>query len=427
METMNTATLYEIYKKHPVICTDSRAIKAGCIFFALKGERFNGNTFALQALANGATYAVIDEPQYRVDERTILVADALQALQQLAHHHRMQFSIPFIAVCGSNGKTTSKELLHAVLSTTYKTFSTSGNLNNHIGVPLTLLGIPADTEMAIIEIGANHRFETYELCKISAPNYGVVTNNGKDHLEGFGSIEGVRKANAELFEYLEQTGGTAFVNVGMPDLMEDSAHLKRYVYGDDPKADFVCYSHPWGIFAGLRLPDGTTITSQLAGAFNWANMALAAAIGHYFNVSKEKIIQALESYQPKLNRSQLIQHRGATIVMDAYNANPSSMELALRSFMQLPGKKCVILGDMLEMGKHASAEHRNMVLLVKELSPDEIVLVGPEFGQWKHEVQSRHFENSTDAAAWFRQQDFTGWYILLKGSRGLKLEKVLEE
>jgi len=424
---MNTASLYEVYKKHPVICTDSRSIRAGSMFFALKGERFNGNAFALQALADGAAYAVIDEPEYRVDERTILVPDVLQALQQLAYHHRMQFRIPFIAVCGSNGKTTSKELLHAVLSTTYKTVSTPGNLNNHIGVPLTLLSIPADTEMAIIEMGANHRFETYELCKIAAPNYGVVTNNGKDHLEGFGSIEGVRKANAELFEYLKQTGGTAFVNAGMPDLMEDSYQLKRYIYGDDPKADFVCRSNSQGVFAGLTLLDGTTITSQLAGAFNWANMALAATIGHYFKVSKEKIIQALESYQPRLNRSQVMQYRGATVVMDAYNANPSSMELALRSFMQIPGKKCVILGDMLEMGEHASAEHRNMVHLVKELSPDVVVLVGPEFGQWKHEIESRHFENSTDAAAWFRQQDFTGWYILLKGSRGLKLEKVLED
>lgn len=423
---MNTASLYEVYKKHPVICTDSRAIRTGSMFFALKGERFNGNAFALQALADGAAYAVIDEPQYRVDERTILVPDVLQALQQMAHHHRMQFNIPFIAVCGSNGKTTSKELLHAVLNTTYKTVSTPGNLNNHIGVPLTLLGIPADTEMAIIEMGANHRFETYDLCKIAAPNYGVVTNNGKDHLEGFGSIEGVRKANAELFEYLRQTGGTAFVNAGLSDLMEDSTSLKRYIYGDDPKADFVCHSNSQGVFAGLTLSDGTIITSQLAGAFNWINMALAAAVGHYFNVSQEKIIQALEAYQPRLNRSQVMQHRGATVVMDAYNANPSSMELALRSFMQMPGKKCVILGDMLEMGEHASAEHRNMVHLVKELSPDEVVLVGPEFGQWKHEVLSRHFENSADAAAWFRQQDFTGWYILLKGSRGLKLEKVLE-
>jgi len=424
---MDTTTLYEVYKKHPVICTDSRAIKAGCIFFALKGERFNGNTFALQALANGAAFAVIDDPEYRVDERIILVPDVLQALQQLAHHHRMQFKIPVIAVCGSNGKTTSKELLHAVLSTTYKTVSTPGNLNNHIGVPLTLLSIPDNTEMAIIEIGANHRFETYELCKIAAPNYGVVTNNGKDHLEGFGSIEGVRKANAELFEYLKKTGGTAFVNAGMPDLMEDSYQLKRYTYGDDPKADFVCSSQPQGVFAGLRLPDGTSITSQLAGTFNWINMALAAAIGHYFKVSKEKIIQALESYQPKLNRSQVIQHSGATIVMDAYNANPSSMELALRSFMQIPGKKCVILGDMLEMGEHASAEHRNIVYLLKELSPDEIVLVGPEFGVWKHDIHCHHFETSNDAAAWFRQQDFTGWHILLKGSRGLKLEKVLED
>lgn len=423
---MNIPTLYEVYKKHPVICTDSRAIRVGSIFFAIKGERFNGNAFALQALANGAAYAVIDEPEYKANERTILVPNALQALQQLANYHRLQFNIPFIAICGSNGKTTSKELLHAVLSTTYRTVSTPGNLNNHIGVPLTLLSIALDTEMAIIEIGANHRFETYELCKIAAPNYGVVTNNGKDHLEGFGSIEGVRKANAELFEYLNQIKGTAFVNAGLPDLMEDSSLLKRYTYGDVPIADFICKSYPKGVFAGLTLSDGSIVTSHLAGAFNWINMALAAAVGHYFKVSQENIIQALQAYQPKLNRSQVIQYKGATVVMDAYNANPSSMELALRSFMQMPGRKCVILGDMLEMGQHSSSEHKNMVHIVKELAPDIVVLVGPEFRKCKHELDALHFENSEEASVWFQQQDFTGWFILLKGSRGLKLEKILE-
>lgn len=423
---MNIPFLYEIYKKNPVVCTDSRTIREGSIFFALKGERYNGNAFALQALTSGAAYAVIDEPEYKVNERTILVPNVLQALQQLAHHHRMQFNIPFIAICGSNGKTTSKELLHAVLSTTYKIVSTPGNLNNHIGVPLTLLSIPLDTEMAIIEIGANHRFETYELCKIAAPNYGVVTNNGKDHLEGFGSIEGVRKANAELFEYLNETKGTAFVNAGLPDLMEDSSLLKRYTYGDAPNADFICKSYPMSVFAGLRLLDGSIITSHLAGAFNWINMALAAAVGHYFKVSRENIILALQTYKPNLNRSQVIQYKGATVVMDAYNANPSSMELALRSFMQIPGRKCVILGDMLEMGEHSSSEHKNMVHIVKELAPDLVVLIGSEFGKCKDDLDAIYFENTKDASVWFQQQDFSGWYILLKGSRGLKLEKIME-
>jgi UDP-N-acetylmuramoyl-tripeptide--D-alanyl-D-alanine ligase len=423
---MNTVALYEVYKKHPNICTDSRAIQAGCIFFALKGERFNGNAFAAQALRDGAAFAVIDEPKYQLDDRTILVPDVLQTLQQLAHHHRMQFKIPFIAVCGSNGKTTSKELMHAVLSTTYKTLATPGNLNNHIGVPLTLLGIPNDAEMAIIEIGANHPLETYALCKIAAPNYGVVTNNGKDHLEGFGSIEGVRKANAELFQYLQETDGTAFVNANQADLMEDSAFLKRFVYGDIPGSDFICQSEPRGVFAGLKFSDGKVAISQLAGTFNWMNMALAAAVGHYFHVSQEKIIQALESYQPRLNRSQVVNYRGATLIMDAYNANPSSMEHALCSFMQIPGKKCVILGDMLELGEYAATEHRAMIQLVKELSPDIVVFVGPEFGQWKQEMDAHFFENATEAAAWFKQQDFAGWHILLKGSRGLKLERVVE-
>ncbi|MCX7743874.1 MAG: UDP-N-acetylmuramoyl-tripeptide--D-alanyl-D-alanine ligase [Flavobacteriales bacterium] len=423
---MNTETLYEVYKKHPMVCTDSRSIQAGCIFFALKGERFNGNTFAAQALNEGASFAVIDEPECKVDERTILVPDALKALQQLAYYHRMQFNIPFIAVCGSNGKTTSKELMHAVLSTTYKTIATPGNFNNHIGVPLTLLSIPKGTEMAIIEIGANHLHETYALCKIAAPDFGVVTNNGKDHLEGFCSIEGVRKANAELYQYLYEIGGTAFVNASLADLMEDSASLKRIIYGDDPKADFICHSYPHGIFAGLQFPDGKVAISRLAGTFNWINMALAAAVGHYFQVSQENIIQALETYQPRLNRSQMLNYRGATIIMDAYNANPSSMELALRSFMQIPGKKCVILGDMLELGEHAAAEHWAIVQLVKQLSPDEVVLVGTEFGQYKKEIQAHFFENSSDAAGWFKHQDFNGWHILLKGSRGLKLEKILE-
>ena len=422
---MNIQQLYQYYIDSRKVSTDSRNIPQQCIFFALKGESFNGNTFALQALEKGASYAVIDEPQYYIDHRTILVEDVLTTLQKLSAYHRKQLSIPVFAIAGSNGKTTSKELIHAVLQTKYKTSATKGNLNNHIGVPLTLLEITPDVEIAIVEIGANHQQETYDLCKIAMPTMGVVTNNGKDHLEGFGSIEGVRKANGELFQYLKENHGTVFVFADMPDLMEDSQNINRVTYGSVAEAKYQFTLIEKSLFASIGY-NNQNITSHLAGHFNWINMALAFTVGSYFNIDISNIKQALESYQPRLNRSQIIKLRGATIVMDAYNANPSSMQLAIESFMKLTGeKKCVILADMLEMGDYAEQEHLAMVNLLSQHMPDQVVLIGPEFGKWKDKILCLHFINTADAAKWFSSQEINGWNILLKGSRGFQLEKII--
>jgi UDP-N-acetylmuramoyl-tripeptide--D-alanyl-D-alanine ligase len=355
------------------------------------------------------------------------VENVLQTLQQLAHHHRKQLNIPFIAVCGSNGKTTTKELMYAVLSAQFRTVATKGNLNNHIGVPLTLLAIPGDTEIAVIEIGANHIGETADLCRIAAPGYGLVTNNGKDHLEGFGSIEGVRRANGELYEWLRTSGGLAFVNDRHPDLLEQSAGLKRKTYGSDPSSDYVIEPVQDTLFAAVQTQDPELmIRSQLAGQFNWENMATAIAIGKYFDVPDEKIKSALENYSPGMNRSQVVNKDGATYIVDCYNANPSSMLLALESFAALPGEtKAVVLGDMLELGEYSRDEHRQIIERVKEMAFGRVILVGPYFGELAGTLNSIAFENASVAREWFRTQDWSGWMILLKGSRGYRLETIL--
>ncbi|MCZ2443174.1 MAG: UDP-N-acetylmuramoyl-tripeptide--D-alanyl-D-alanine ligase [Flavobacteriales bacterium] len=423
---MNIPELYQIYLQHPKICTDSRQITPGCLFFALKGETFNGNAFAHQALESGASYVIIDEAGYATSSHTILVDDVLNTLQRMAQHHRKQLDIPILAVGGSNGKTTSKELLHAVLSSKFDTISTLGNLNNHIGVALSLLRIRSHHQIAVIEIGANHQHETMQLCKIAMPTMGVVTNNGKDHLEGFGSVEGVRKANAEMFEYLRERGGKVFVNADLPDLMADSSGMQRITYALHNTADYQSRSIKNNHFASVALPGGTMIESKLAGSFNAINLVLAAAVGSYFGIEESEIAHALESYTPKLNRSQVIAYKDATIVMDAYNANPSSMILAIKSFMQMPGdKKCVILADMLELGKYAKQEHKNIIELLSTLHLQRIILIGPLFGEHANLIPCRHFSDTASAVDWFKAEDFSGWLILLKGSRGFQLEKLL--
>lgn len=426
---MSIESIYAMYRQHRMISTDSRTIPEGCLFFALKGESFDGNAFAMDALAKGAAFAVIDDARYAGDPRLILVDHVLSTLQQLAHHHRRQFTIPFIAICGSNGKTTTKELVHAVLAQRYKTIATRGNLNNHIGVPLTLLSIPDDTEMAVIEIGANHIGETAELCAIAAPDFGMITNNGKDHLEGFGSLEGVRQANGELYEWLRATDGWAFVNEQQPDLMEMAAGIRKTVYGAGAGCDVVVQPEPDQFLAAVNVYANETpllIRSQLAGMYNTANMAAAIAIGLYFGVPAQQIQSAIENYAPGMNRSQLLERDGVRYVLDCYNANPSSMALSLESFSQTPGRpKMVILGDMLELGDYSLQEHKGIVDLVKSLSFDQVVLIGPWFGHWKHELECLHFDSAAAAASWFHQRDWNGWNILLKGSRGYKLETIL--
>lgn len=423
---MQIEEIYRIYKNHPVISIDNRKIEPGCIFVAIKGEKFDGNSFAASAIDAGASYAIIDNKDFFIDQRTILVPNSLEMLQQLANHHRKTFTIPFIAICGSNGKTTTKELTHAVLSTTYKTFATKGNLNNHIGVPLTLLSIPADTEMAIIEIGANHLNETYELCKIAEPNFGTVTNNGKDHLEGFGNIENVIKANSELFTWLKEVKGTAFVNTNYPDLVSSSDGLKQVNYGFGLVNEYPFSVLP-GNFAGIEFSKmDMAITSQLFGTFNCDNIATAATIAAYFHVPKEKIKQAVEDYKPGMNRSQILLKDDITFFVDCYNANPSSMKLALESFHCSAKKpRGVILADMLELGEYSLHEHQLIVEQLKALELDTIILIGKFFGEFKHELPCIYFERTEDAGIWFRQQNFKQWSFLLKGSRGYALEKLI--
>lgn len=423
---MDIESIYQIYKNHPVISIDNRKIEPGCLFIAIKGEKFDGNAFAKSALDAGASYAIIDNKDFFVDERTILVENTLSTLQELANLHRKTFNIPFIAICGSNGKTTTKELLHAVLSTTFKTYSTKGNLNNHIGVPLTLLSIPADTEIAIIEIGANHLQETYNLCKIAEPNFGIVTNNGKDHLEGFGNIENVIKANSELFNWLKENDGTAFVNTNYPDLVKASTGLKKLTYGFEPANEFPFSILP-SSFASIRfIKRELDIKSQLFGEFNCDNIATAAAIGDYFKVPSEKIKSAIGNYKPGMNRSQILETNGITFYIDCYNANPSSMQLALNSFVSVAkSPKGVILADMLELGEYSLDEHSAIINQLKSLKLDKIVLIGKYFGQLKDQIPCIHFEKTEEAAEWFKQQKFKGWSFLLKGSRGYALEKII--
>jgi len=423
---MQIDEIYRIYKNCNGVSIDNRKIENGCLFIAIRGERFDGNAFAASALEEGAAYALIDNEKYKIDNRTILVEDTLQTFQQLANLHRRSFSIPFIAICGSNGKTTTKELTHAVLNTTYKTFSTKGNLNNHIGVPLTILSIPADTEMAIIEIGANHLEETYDLCKIAEPDYGVVTNNGKDHLEGFGSIENVILANSELYTWLRESNGTAFVNANLDDLVKNSEGLKRFTYGFGLVNDISFKVLP-GDFASIEIGESQyVVSSKLFGSFNADNLATATAIATHFKVPAERIKTAINNYTPGMNRSQILEKDDVRYIIDCYNANPSSMALALESFSRLPHKpKAVILADMLELGEHSWNEHSRIIDQLRSFSFEKIVLVGNMFGETKGDLDCEHFETTAHAIDWFKHHNFKGWSILLKGSRGYALEKLI--
>lgn len=424
---MDIESIYDVYLQHPVISTDSRNVPKGCMFFALRGEHFNGNNYIPDALARGAAYAVTDDPARKDQPLCIFTDDVLICLQQLAARHRKSFTIPFVAICGSNGKTTTKELTAAVLSSQYHIFATKGNLNNHIGVPLSLLSVTKEHEIAIIEIGANHARETYDLCQMACPTHGIVTNNGKDHLEGFGSIEGVRKANAELYDYLRETGGTAFLDISQPDLVEDAAGLKTFTYGFSANADVSAHNATQGIYAAIQF-ENIPVQSHLAGGLNAVNLLAAACIGTFFSVPAEKIKTALEHYVPSMNRSQVLKKNGITFIADAYNANPSSMELALKDFLLLPGKpKGVILGDMREMGEHSDREHTEMVHFLQSAGFDKVVLVGAEFTKAAKDSGFTCFPDSGEAARWFSSQDFTGWTWLLKGSRGIRLEKIFTE
>ncbi|MBR9922284.1 MAG: UDP-N-acetylmuramoyl-tripeptide--D-alanyl-D-alanine ligase [Bacteroidetes bacterium] len=421
--------LYQYYLQHPRICTDSRKLAKGDIFVALRGERFDGHTFAKQALKDGAALCVVaDESLAASDARMFLVEDTLKALQDLARHHRRQLSVPVIAVTGSNGKTTTKELLTAVLGSRYPVLATPGNFNNHIGLPLTLLMARDTHEVLVLEMGANHQGEIAQLCEIAEPTHGLITNIGKAHLEGFGGIEGVKKGKSELYRYLEKTGGLAFVNRDeqfLEDLSEGIA--KRVFYGSNPSE---------GKFAGRlkkEIPflvvafSGQEIHSNLSGTYNLPNILTAATVGQYFKVRPASIKAAIESYVPANNRSEWKKMEGYTVLLDAYNANPTSMEHALRAFARQTQKpRWVILGDMLEMGVYSSEEHKRIFQLATDLGFEKVITAGPEF-QSVHSNSRQAFEDAASLKEWWAAQDKSGATILLKGSRGIGLEKLIRE
>ncbi len=422
-------SIYSIYLKHPSIQTDTRKLKSGDIYVALKGERFNGNAFALEALNRGAAYAIVDEDLGSDDQRLIRVDDALFTLQALAAFHRQQFKMPFIAITGSNGKTTTKELVHVVLSKKYKTYTTEGNLNNHIGIPLTILKIRSDAEMAIVEMGANHQQEIAGYCRYANPTHGLITNCGKAHLEGFGGIEGVRKGKGELFDSIRASGGTVFYYKDYDYLESMSNGAKeRIAYSSEmPSA---CRGEAIGSAAFLQirmLDEGRQreIQTQLIGDYNLPNVLAAICIGRYFGVEEDAIADALSTYEPSNSRSQFLQRGSNRIILDAYNANPSSMKLAVENFARMEGgNKWLALGAMMEMGDESAQEHQQLVELIGRYHWEKVILVGQDFQPFSG--TSYWFSDVETAAAWYREQNPQGIQLLLKGSRSMKMEKLLE-
>ena len=428
---MKISDLYDIYKKFPVISIDTRNIEKDSIFFALKGENFNANTFAEKAIQNGASYAVIDEKEYLKDERYILVNNVLSSLQQLAAYHRKQLKIPFIGITGTNGKTTTKELVYSVLSAKYKTLATKGNLNNHIGVPLTILSVTDEYEMAVIEMGANHIGEIGELCEISKPDFGIITNIGKAHLEGFGGIDGVIKTKNDLYLAVNQNNGKLFVNSDNKLLMSLSENFERVCYGtsdtDYCKAKLLNNSALLNLEYWKNNLYVSEIQTNLVGDYNFENVLAAITVGLNFNVDALQIKAALENYIPGNNRSQIIKKNNNTIILDAYNANPSSMEASIKNFAKIDAEnKVLIIGDMLELGEYTISEHQYIINLVDNLNFKDIILVGNVFCEVCKNPDYKCFKNSLEAKGWLAKNPFYNSTILIKGSRGIKMEEVLD-
>ena len=424
---MTIEQLYRIYRQFPSVQTDTRQLNPGDLYFALKGPSFNGNNFAKQALDKGAAYAIIDEKEHATDDRMIVVENVLDTLQQVAKFHRQQFSIPFIGITGSNGKTTTKELIHAVLSTTYKTYTTKGNLNNHIGVPLTILSIKDDAEMAVIEMGANHQKEIESYCTYALPTHGIITNCGKAHLEGFGGVEGVRKAKGELFDFLRANNGTAFIMNDYDYLQRMSENIQTVITYGTVEADLVGRVSQGEPFLSVFIEKGADLDllkTQLVGDYNLPNILAAVTIGKFFRVSEENIRMAIETYEPSNSRSQLMEKDGNKIILDAYNANPSSMKVAIENFARIHGDKVLLLGGMAELGDSSLQEHEDLVELINQYSWKEVVLVGGDFLKTKNDF--RKFNNSEEARQWLKGKKFENVYMLVKGSRSMKMERVIE-
>ena len=430
-------TVYRKLQQGANLVTDSRKITAGCVFLALKGPRFNGNTFAAEALEKGAEYVIVDEETYSINEKCLLVSNGLKFLQKLANHHRRQFSIPVIAITGSNGKTTTKELLAAVMKTTYDIHYTQGNLNNHIGVPLTLLKMPLKTEVAIIEMGANHQGEIAALCEIAEPTHGIITNIGKAHLEGFGGLEGVKKGKSELYAYLANNNGVAFINRDekyLEELAEQVKHKIFYLESEKPDKAVkeieikLNETQPFLVAEFLaRAEKMTTVFSALVGRYNFGNLMTAIALGKYFKVPNEAIKLAIQGYIPQNNRSELRKIGTNTFILDAYNANPTSTTAALENFEKIASNnKIIILGDMLELGPYSKEAHREIINRLKEIKTKAVYLVGPNYQSAM--LPSDKMYAYADIALLKTELASNTWedsLVLLKGSRGIGLEKLL--
>lgn len=429
---MNIEELYSLYIESGKVTTDTRKILPGSIFFALKGDSFNGNEFALNALEKGAAFSVIDEATYATDDRCILVTDVLETLQLLAAYHRDQLTIPVIGITGTNGKTTTKELLNAVLSEKYITYCTQGNLNNHIGVPLTLLAIQPDVELAIVEMGANHKREIAGLCAIAKPKFGLITNIGKAHLEGFGGFEGVKIAKAELYDFIKQKDGTIFVNDDNPilhDMYTSRGITKTVTYGenvDNLVSGSIVSSDPLLCVSWKSAGSTGQIATNLTGTYNLENILAAIAVGLHFDLSDDQVNHGISSYVPGNNRSQVIQTSSNTLICDYYNANPSSMHVAIDNLAAITAAhKTLILGDMFELGNEAKEEHQRVIEHALNIKADRNIFVGNAFYSSEHIDRSIFFTNIEGAIEWLKANPVIGSTVLLKGSRGMKLELLL--
>lgn len=417
------SALYNIFRDAAGVSTDSRTLQSGQLFFALSGPNFNGNQFAKQALNKGAIAVVVDEDVSISDDRVIRVENTLRSLQTLATEHRKKLGTTIIALTGSNGKTTTKELIHSVLSTTYTTVATQGNLNNHIGVPLTLLSLQKDTEIGVVEMGANHLGEIAVLANIAQPDFGLITNFGKAHLEGFGSLEGVVKAKSELFDYLKTTNGLIFANADDPKIMAQLKGQDPITYGTETTARVSATLLTENDAIRIEV-DQQEIQTQLSGAYNGYNALAAYAIGRHFGVSPQNAKRALESYIPDNNRSQLIRKKDLHITLDAYNANPTSMQAALASFSKKGGKKIAVLGQMNELGKHTEIEHKRLVDWIKASSIDDCYWVGSAFAPFIS--SDKYFSTVDQAIDYFSKTPLGQASILVKGSRSFTLEKLVD-
>ncbi|WP_101689769.1 UDP-N-acetylmuramoyl-tripeptide--D-alanyl-D-alanine ligase [Dysgonomonas massiliensis] len=428
---MSIQSLYEIYKKYPVITTDSRNCPTDSIFFALKGPSFNGNAYAEQAIKSGCSYAIVDEVEYATLPNTILVDDVLKTLQQLANYHRKTLRIPIIGITGTNGKTTTKELVSAVLTQEHNVIATSGNFNNHIGVPLTLLRIRKEHEIAIVEMGANHMGEIKELCEIAEPNFGLITNIGHAHIEGFGSYENIIKTKGELYDYIRlRQDGKIFVDYDNELLRGMSEGIASIYYGldcDDNQfvTGKVLSSSPYLVFEWKMATKYHKVETKMIGSYNLSNALAAITIGKYFGIKGDLISKAISEYVPTNNRSQLKATGSNMLIIDAYNANPTSMIAALQNFDQMEvGRKVLILGEMKELGADSGKEHENIVDYVQHHDFDEVMLVGRNFAPLSNSY--KYFEDVVDLQKYLEKNPVKDSYVLLKGSRGVQLEKVVD-